>query len=189
MIDLIQEMVIDEINDAMVECNDEWANALDKRLEELQTDMKNYRDDQGIGPHDSDRRLLEEDEHYANMKTNEENMKKALELTVNKHTFAQLCNHSVPKYMYTEMYNNWWDLCHGYMTTDLTSKQMETFYETAAEDAKMKILTSITTNANTEKKQCAPYLKLLITHVTTHEVESWGTHALYLIKRRCPMSW
>ena len=65
--------------------------------------MKNYRDDEGIGPHDSDRRLLEEDEDYANMKTNEENMKEALELTVNKHTFPQLCNHSVPKYMYTQM--------------------------------------------------------------------------------------
>ena len=70
------------------------------------------------------------------MKTAEGKLKESLELAVNKHTFLQLCNHSVPKYMYTEMYNNWWDLCHGYITTDLTSKQMETFYKMAAEDGK-----------------------------------------------------
>ena len=129
MIDLVQEMVVDEINDAIIECNDEWANDLDKRLEQLQTDMQNYRDEQGLGPDDSDK-------CYCEMKTAEGKLKESLELSVNKHTFPQLCNHSVLKYMYTEMYNNWWDLCHGYITTDLTSKQMETFYETAAEDGK-----------------------------------------------------
>ena len=41
MIDLVQEMVVDEINDAIVECDDEKANDLDKRLEELQTQMQN----------------------------------------------------------------------------------------------------------------------------------------------------
>ena len=70
------------------------------------------------------------------MKTAEGKLKESLELAVNKHTFPQLCNHSVLKYIYTEMYNNWWDLCHCSITTDLTSKQMETFYKTAAEDGK-----------------------------------------------------
>ena len=37
MIDLVQEMVVDEINDAIIECDDEKANDLDKRLKELQT--------------------------------------------------------------------------------------------------------------------------------------------------------
>ena len=136
MIDLVQKMVLDEINDAIVECDDEKANDLDKRLEELQTQMQNYRDEQGLGPDDSDARLAVEDEHYAQMKTDEGKLKGLLELAVNKHTFPQLCNHSVPKYMYTEMCNNQWDLCHVYITTDLTSKQMETFYKTAAEDGK-----------------------------------------------------
>ena len=128
MIDLVQEMVVDEINDAIIECDDEQANDLDKRLKQLQTDMQNYRDEQGLGPDDSDK-------HYREMKTAEGKLKESLELSVNRHTFPQLCNHSVPKYMYTEMYN-WWDLCHGYITTDLTSKQVETFYEMAAEDGK-----------------------------------------------------
>ena len=132
MIDLVQEMVVDEINDAIIECDDEKANDLDKRLKELQTQIQNYRDEQGLGPDDSD----DSDECYGEMKTAEGKLKESLELAVNKHTFPQLCNHSVPKYMYTEMYNNWWDLCHGYITTDLTSEQMETFYETAAEDGK-----------------------------------------------------
>ena len=134
MINLIQEMVVDEINDAIVECDDEMADTLNRRLQELQTDIENYRDDNGLDLNDSDRTLVQNNEDYAQMKTNEERMKKQLELKVNKHTFPQLCNHSVPKYMYTEMYNNQWDLCHGYITTDLTSKQMEDFYETAAED-------------------------------------------------------
>ena len=129
MIDLVQGMVVDEINDAIIECDNQWANDLDKRLEQLQTDIQNYRDVQGFGPDDSDK-------HYCEMKTAEGQLKESLELSVNKYTFPQLCNHSVPKYMYAEMFNNRWDLCHSYITTDLTSKQMETFYETAAEDGK-----------------------------------------------------
>ena len=136
MIDLVQEMLVDEINNAIVEFDNEKANDLDKRLKELQTQMQNYRDEQGLGPDDSDDRLAVEDKCYGQMKTAEGKLKESLELAVNKHPFPQLCNHSVPKYMYTEMYNNRWDLCHGYITTDLTSKQMETFYETAAEDGK-----------------------------------------------------
>ena len=58
MIDLVQEMVVDEINDAIIECDDEKANDLDKRLKELQTQMQNYRDEQGLGPDDSDDRLV-----------------------------------------------------------------------------------------------------------------------------------
>ena len=41
MIDLIQEMVVDEINDAIVECDDEKADALNTRLQEIQrTEVK-----------------------------------------------------------------------------------------------------------------------------------------------------
>ena len=98
--------------------------------------MQNYRDEEGLGPNDIDDRLAVEDECYSQMKAAEGKLKESFELAVNKHTFPQLCNHSVPKYMYTEMYNNRWDLCHGYITTDLTSEQMETFYETASENGK-----------------------------------------------------
>ena len=68
MIDLIQEMVVDEINDAIVECDDETADTLNTRLQELQTDIENYRDDNGLGPNDSDRTLVQNNEDYAQMK-------------------------------------------------------------------------------------------------------------------------
>ena len=98
--------------------------------------MEKYRKDEGLGENDSDNQLAQDDQCYGQMKTEEAKLKESLELKVNKHTFPQLCNNSVPKYMYTEMYNNRVDLCHGYITTDLTSKRMETFYETAAEDGR-----------------------------------------------------
>ena len=136
LIDLVQEMVLDEINDARVECSYDEANDLDNNLKHLQATMKKYRNDEGLGENDSDDQLAQDDQCYGQLKTEEAKLKEALELKVNKHTFPQLCNNSVPKYMYTEMYNNRWDLCHGYITTDLTSKQMETFYEMAAEDGR-----------------------------------------------------
>ena len=136
LIDLVQEMVLDEINDARVECSDDEANDLDNNLKHLQATMEKYRNDEGLGENDSDNQLAQDDQCYGQLKTEEAKLKEALELKVNKHTFSQLCNNSFPKYMYTEMYNNRWDLCHGVITTDLTSKQMETFYETAAEDGR-----------------------------------------------------
>ena len=136
LIDLVQDMVLDEINDARVVCSDDEANDLDNKLKHLQATMEKYRNDEGLGENDSDDQLAQDYQCYGQLKTEEGKLKEALELKVNKHTFPQLCNNSVPKYMYTEMYNNRWDLCHGYLTTDLTSKQMETFYEMAAEDGR-----------------------------------------------------
>ena len=106
LIDLVQDMVLDEINDARVECSDDEANDLDNKLKHLPATMEKYRNDEGLGENDSDEQLAEDHQCYGQLKTEEGKLKEALELKVNKHTFPQLCNNSVPKYMYTEMYNN-----------------------------------------------------------------------------------
>ena len=54
LIDLVQEMVVDEINDARVECSNDEANDLDNNLEHLQAVMEKYRKDEGLGENDSD---------------------------------------------------------------------------------------------------------------------------------------
>ena len=70
--DLVQQMVLDEINDARVECSDDEANDLDNDLKHLQATME---------------KLAEDDQHYGQLKTEEGKLKEALELKVNKHQF------------------------------------------------------------------------------------------------------
>ena len=134
MVDLCQEMVVDEINDALEELSDEKANSYWERIQQIDEEMKVIREAKGIGETDSDSDLTKSDPRYGKLKSDKEKLAKDLELSVNFLTYPQLCNRSVPKYIYAETYNNRWDICHGYITTDITDDEMEAFYEAPVED-------------------------------------------------------
>ena len=136
MVDLCQEMVVDEINDALEECSDAVAANLDKQWEEIQTKLDKLRAEH---KNVSDAELRKSHAGFNQLKVEEQDVMKKLCFTVNNITYPQLCNKAVPKYLYTETYNNRWDLCHGYMTTDLTDDKMEAFYEAAVEDPNTQV--------------------------------------------------
>ena len=130
MVDLCQEMVVDEINDALEELSDEKANGYWQKIQDNEEEMRLIREAKKM----TDADLTRIDPHYRNLKADLEKNAKDLELSVNSLTYPQLCNKSVPKYIYSETFNNRWDICHGYITTDITDDEMEAFYETAVED-------------------------------------------------------
>ena len=132
LIDLIQETVMDEVNDARNDHKNEYPAEQMERIEKFRVDIKTYKDGKGVGKDDTERELLKDPE-YASLVQDYKTAKEAYDLEVHTGTFPQLCNESVPKYMYSYTYNNCWDLCYGYATTDITADEMETFYEVASE--------------------------------------------------------
>ena len=134
LIDLVQEMVLDNINDARTEFRDNEVDYLNSEISDRTAQMADYRQDKFY--RDSDDSLLHStDEVYAQEAKKLDECKKECDQKVHKATFPQFINSSVSMDMYTETYNNSWDLCYGYMTTCIKADQMEKWYETAAERA------------------------------------------------------
>ena len=132
LIDLIQETVMDEVNNARNDHKNDYPEEQMGEVDQIRADIETYKDTKGVGKDDTDRALLNDPE-YASLVQNYKLAKEAYDLEVHRGTFPQLCNEAVPKFMYSYTYNNHWDLCYGYATTDITADEMETFYEVASE--------------------------------------------------------
>ena len=131
MIDLVQEMVLDFANDARVEYMDEEADDLKSEISDKDTKRKEYKKRKGA----ETEKELKNDPDYNKIVDDVRKLEKQYDTTVHKATFPQFVNQSVPNYMYSHTYNNSWDLCFGYMTTCMTSKAIEKWYEDGAERA------------------------------------------------------
>ena len=132
LIDLVQETVMDEVNDARNYYKNDYPETQMEEVEKLRVAIETYKDTKGVGKDDTDRALME-DEAYTDLLRQYRMAKEAYDLEVHRGTFPELCNETVPKFMYSYTYNNRWDLCYGYATTDITADEMETFYEVASE--------------------------------------------------------
>ena len=134
LIDFVQEMVLDNMNDARTEFRDNEVDDLNSEISDRTAETAKYRQEKFY--RDSDDSLLRTtDEVYARDAQKLDECKKEFDQKVHKATFPQFINSSVPTDMYAETYNNSWDLCYGYMTTCIKADQMEKWYETAAERA------------------------------------------------------
>ena len=185
MVDLCQEMVVDEINDALEELRDEKANSYWERIQEIDEEMKAIREAKGIGETDSDSDLTKSDPRYGKLKSDKEKVAKDLELSVNSLTYPQLCNRSVPKYIYAETYNNRWDICHDYITTDITDDEMEAFYEAAVEDKDTEVEINDKERRHKKEAMRTIYQMFSIARVITRAVASLATPVRNQIRRRC----
>ena len=127
MVDLIQEMVLDHMNDAKTECHDRETDDLNAEISEKMDEMRKYKE--GKYTTETEQQIR----NYKELATDLENCKVEFDTKVHKKTFPQFINSLVPNDMYSVTYNNSWDLCYGYMTTYIKAKDMEKWYETAAE--------------------------------------------------------
>ena len=132
MVDLIQEMVLDHMNDAKTKCDDCKTDDLNGEISEKLDEMRTYREWKSYTT-ETEQQIRNIDANYNQLATDLENCKLDFDQKVHKNTFPQFINSSVPNDMYSVTYNNSWDLCYGYMTTCIKAKDMEKWYETAAE--------------------------------------------------------
>ena len=132
MVDLIQEMVLDHMNDAKTKCDDRETDDLNGEISEKLDEMRKYREGKFYTT-ETEQQIRNMHEDYNELATDLENCKLDFDNRVHKNTFPQFINSSVPNDMYSVTYNNSWDLCYGYMTTCIKAKDMEKWYETAAE--------------------------------------------------------
>ena len=118
-IDLLQEVVVDEVNDARVEMPDDRVDQLEERIAEVKDEMRDYRAHVVVGQDETIADVLRNDKDYLELRKREFDLRNAVDSSVNKVSYPQFCNDSVPEYLYTTTYNNRWEVCYGYVTTDL----------------------------------------------------------------------
>ena len=125
-------MVLDHMNDAKTECDDRETDDLNGEISEKLDEMRKYRE-RKLYTTETEQQIRNIHDDYNELATDLENCKLDFDNKVHKNTFPQFINSSVPNDMYSVTYNNSWDLCYGYMTKCIKVKDMEKWYETAAE--------------------------------------------------------
>ena len=103
LIDFVQEMVLDNINDARTEFRDNEVDDLNSEISDRTAETAKYRQEKFV--RDSDDSLLRiTDEVYARDAKKLDECKEEFDQKVHKATFPQFINSSVPTDMYAEMY-------------------------------------------------------------------------------------
>ena len=133
MIDQARELVLDHINDVKL-CprnNPISAERLERETLQKQAALKKYLSDKGYAANDE---RLTSDEEYIRMAKEIEECKISYATKINKYTYPQLFNDTVPTEMYSITYNNSWDFCFGFMTTCMKCDDLEKWYDIASVD-------------------------------------------------------
>ena len=139
-IDLLQEVVVDEVNDARVEMPDHRVDQLEAGIAEVRREMSDYRSTVVVGQDENMADVLRNDKKYLDLRKREFDLRNSVDSTVNKVSYPQFCNDTVPEYLYTSTYNNRWEVCYGYVTTDLNRDEMKKFYQTASQHPDQKAI-------------------------------------------------
>ena len=95
--------------------------------------MRAYRANVDIGEDETIEEVLRNDRDYLELRKRDFDLRNAVDSRVNKVSYPQFCNDSVPEYLYTTTYNNCWEVCYGYVTTDLNRDEMKKFYQAASQ--------------------------------------------------------
>ena len=133
MIDQAREVVLDHINDVKV-CrmnNPISADRVEREILGKEAALENYLSDKGYAEDDE---RLTSDEEYIRMAKELEELKTSYDTKLNKYTYPQLFNDTVPAKMYSITYNNSWDFSFGYMTTCMKCDDLEKWYNRASVD-------------------------------------------------------
>ena len=132
MIDLVQEMVLDVINDARTEFSKDQVDDLSTAISDKTTEMVCWKEEKFYSNLE-DEQLCNIEPDFNALAEELDTLYMQFDTKVHHNTFPQFINDSVPRDMYSVTYNNSWDLCYGYMTTCMKAKDMEKWYENAAE--------------------------------------------------------
>ena len=133
LVELTNDMVLDHVNDARAQYSKARYAKLVKDIEEAEAAANLFRNE-NLAAEETEAELRLREKDYEVLRVAEEDLKREHDRGIHPGTYPQLCNDAVPNFIYTETYNNRWDLCHGYITTDLNPTEMEKFYELASED-------------------------------------------------------
>ena len=132
MIDFVQEMVLDVINDARTEFSKDQVYNLSTAISDKTAEMVHWKEEKFYSNLE-DEQLCNIERDFDALAEELDTLYKQFDTKVHHNTFPQFINDSVPRDMYSVTYNNSWDLCYGYMTTCMKAKDMEKWYENAAE--------------------------------------------------------
>ena len=132
LVELTNDMVLDHVNDARAQYSKTRYAKLVKDIEEAEAAANRFRTE-NLGEEETEVELRLREKNYDVLRRAEEDLKREHDTGIHPGTYPQLCNNAVPNFIYTETYNNRWDLCHGYITTDLNPTEMEKFNELASE--------------------------------------------------------
>ena len=132
MINLVQEMVLDVINDARTKFSKDQVDNLSTAISDKTAEMVCWKEEKFYSNLE-DEQLCNIEPDFDALAEELDTLYLEFDMKVHHNTFPQFINDSVPRDMYSVTYNNSWDLCYGYMTTCMKAKDMEKWYENAAE--------------------------------------------------------